>query len=166
MAVGGFCGFSHAGIQPRNAVRAVFKRILIVCVGNICRSPAAEYLFRHHLARRGIEFSSAGLGALVGCSMDDTALQLLQEQGVDGTAHRARQLAPAMLHEADLVLVMEKSHATAVARLAPEASGKVFLLDKWLRARNIPDPYQQQRPAFEHVHMMIDQGVRSWLPYL
>ncbi|MBM7123995.1 low molecular weight protein-tyrosine-phosphatase [Dyella flava] len=144
----------------------MFKRLLTVCVGNICRSPTAEYLFRHHLAHRDIQIGSAGLSALVGRSMDDTSRQLLQEQGIDGAEHRARQLASSMLRESDLVLVMEKNHLLAVNQLAPEASGKVFLLDKWLEGRDIPDPYRQQRPAFEHVYARIEPAVQSWLRYL
>lgn len=144
----------------------MFERILLVCIGNICRSPTAEYLFRQRLASRGAIVSSAGLGALAGHPMDATALDVLAAHGVDGTAHRARQLTPAMLREADLVLGMEKSHVSAMHRLAPEVSGKVFLLDKWLQERDIPDPYRQQRVAFEHVHEMIDQGVDSWQRYL
>lgn len=144
----------------------MFKRILTVCIGNICRSPTAEYLFRDRLAARSIDLSSAGLGAMVGSPMDDSALQLLAEHGVDGAAHRARQLTSAMLREADLVLGMEKSHVDAMVRLAPEASGKIFVLDKWLQGRNIPDPYRQQRAAFEHVYTMITQAVDSWVPYL
>jgi protein-tyrosine phosphatase len=144
----------------------VFKRILIVCMGNICRSPTAEYLFRQRMASRDIEFGSAGLGALVGSPMDATALQLLAESGIDGTMHRAHQLTPSMLREADLVLGMEKNHVAAMIQLAPEARGKIYLLDKWLRGSDIPDPYRQQRAAFEHVHEIITQGVSSWEPYL
>jgi protein-tyrosine phosphatase len=144
----------------------VFNRVLTVCIGNICRSPTAEYLFRQRLAPRGIQLSSAGLGALAGHPMDATALQLLTEHDIDGAAHRARQLTPAMLREADLVLGMEKSHVAAMVRLAPEASGKIFLLDKWVQGRDIPDPYRQQRIAFEHVYDTIVQGVDSWLRYL
>jgi protein-tyrosine phosphatase len=150
----------------REYVDTVFKRILIVCMGNICRSPTAEYLFRQRMGSRDVEFRSAGLGALAGSSMDATALQLLSESGVDATLHRARQLTPFMLREADLVLGMEKDHVTAVIQLAPEACGKVYLLDKWLHGRDIPDPYRQQRAAFEHVHEIITQGVGSWEPYL
>ena len=98
--------------------------------------------------------------------MDATALQLLAEHGIDGAAHRARQLTPSMLREADLVLGMEKSHVDAMVRLAPEASGKIFIFDKWLQGRDIPDPYRQQRAAFEHVYDMVAQGVDSWLRYL
>lgn len=144
----------------------MFKRILTVCIGNICRSPTAEYLFRNRLASRDIELSSAGLGAMVGSPMDNSALQLLTEHGLEGSAHRARQLTTAMLREADLVLGMEKSHVETMVRLAPEASGKIFVLDKWLQGRNIPDPYRQQRAAFEHVYAMITQAVDSWVPYL
>lgn len=144
----------------------MFKRILTVCIGNICRSPTAEYLFRQALAHRDIELTSAGLGAMVGNPIDRTASELLTEHGLDGSNHRGRQLTTTMLREADLILGMEKRHVAAMVQLAPEASGKIFLLDKWLHGRDIPDPYRQQRVAFEHVYGMIEQGVSSWLRYL
>lgn len=144
----------------------MFQRILTVCIGNICRSPTAEYLLRQQLTSRDIQVSSAGLHAMAGHPMDATALQVISEHGIDGSAHRARQLTSAMLRAADLVLGMEKSHVNAMVRMAPEASGKIFVLDKWLQARDIPDPYRQQRPAFDHVYELIEQGVISWLRYL
>lgn len=144
----------------------VFKRILTVCVGNICRSPTSEFLFRQRLASREIQVTSAGLGALAGSPMDHRALQLLVEHGIDGAEHRARQLSTAMLREADLVFGMETGHVAAMIRMAPEASGKIFLLDKWLQGRNIPDPYRQELVAFERVYSMIEKSVDSWLNYL
>lgn len=146
----------------------MFKRVLTVCVGNICRSPTAEYLFRHLLEQRRLALAveSAGLGALSGRPMDETAAQILREHGLDATEHRARQVSAATLRRADLVLVMEKSQLATLVAMAPEASGKVFLLDKWGAAQDIPDPYRQQRPAFEHVYGLIDQAVRGWIPYL
>ncbi|WP_225562697.1 low molecular weight protein-tyrosine-phosphatase [Rhodanobacter sp. DHG33] len=158
----------HRSAQARKQENpvTVFGRILTVCVGNICRSPTAEYLFRQQVASWGIQVGSAGLAAMVNSPVEGTAAQLMDEHGVDSSVHRARQVTPALLREADLVLGMEKSHLLALARLAPEASGKLFLFDKWCEARDIPDPYRQQRPAFEHVYAMIDRGVRSWLPYL
>nr|WP_255523422.1 low molecular weight protein-tyrosine-phosphatase [Rhodanobacter sp. 7MK24] len=139
---------------------------MIVCMGNVCRSPTAEYLFRQRTRSRHVAFSSAGLYAPAGRPMDATSLQLLAESGIDGTLHRARQLTPAMLHEADLVLGMEKSHVAAMIQLAPEIRGKVYLLDKWLNENDIPDPYRQERIAFEYVHEMITKGVDSWQLYL
>lgn len=144
----------------------MFKRILMVCVGNICRSPTAEFLLRERLQHADVQVASAGLSAMVGYSMEATAAQVMREHGVDGSSHRARQLTPAILHESDLVLVMEKSHVAAVGRMAPEASGKVFLLGKWQDDTRIPDPYGQQRPAFDHVYQLIERGVAGWLPHL
>lgn len=144
----------------------MFKRILIVCMGNICRSPAAEYLFRERMGSRGIEPCSAGLMAVVGNPMDATVLQLLSESGVDGTPHRAHQLTSSMLLQADLVLGMEQNHVDTIVQLAPEARGKVFLLDKWLGGRDVPDPYGQPRSASKRVYEMIMGGVDSWAAYL
>jgi len=145
---------------------AVIKQILIVCVGNVCRSPMAEHLFRRHLSPVGIQVESAGLGALAGRAMDATALQLLAERGVDGTAHRARQLSVSMIRSADLILAMEREHMTQVMRLVPESRGKLMLLDCWESALDIPDPFRQSREAFEHVAVLIDRGVRRWLKHV
>jgi protein-tyrosine phosphatase len=145
----------------------MFQRILIACVGNICRSPTAEYLLRDRLGTgHAATVSSAGISAVTGHSMDETALALLLENGVDGGAHIARQLDATLLRESDLVLAMEKSHVDAIRRMAPEASGKVFLLDKWVGGRDIPDPFRQRRPAYEQAYSLIEQGVGSWLRYL
>ena len=144
----------------------MFKSILVICVGNICRSPTAEFLLRQQLDGRDIHVASAGLGALVGHPVERHAMSLLKKHGIDASAHRARQLEPAMLREAELVLAMERRHLAAAARMAPEASGKLFLLDKWLDAADIPDPYRQSQQVFDHVHALIERGVGSWLRYL
>jgi len=144
----------------------VFNNVLFVCVGNICRSPSAEVMLRHAVQGRGIQVSSAGLGALVGHGIDATAQALLVEQGMDGTAHRARQIDDAILGSADLVLTMERKHIHRITEIAPQASGKTFLLGKWQQDREIPDPYRQQRPAFEHVYKLMAEGIESWVRYL
>src|SRR5690242_16212066 len=131
------------------SVRIVFNNILVVCIGNVCRSPVAEFLFRRELGERDIRVSSAGLGALVGRPIDENAAALLQDEGIDASEHRARQLDASMLRESDLVLVMERRQLNSVARLAPEASGKVFLFDKWHAGGDVPDPYRRSRSVFE-----------------
>jgi protein-tyrosine phosphatase len=110
--------------------------------------------------------SSAGISALVGKPADPMAVTLMSEHGVDASAHAARQLTSMMLREADLVLGMEKGHVATMIRMAPEASGKIFLLDKWSGGRDVPDPYRQQREAFEHVYARIAEGVADWRRYL
>ncbi|ALA88578.1 low molecular weight phosphotyrosine protein phosphatase [Stenotrophomonas maltophilia] len=144
----------------------MFKNILVVCVGNICRSPSAEVMLREAVSGRGITVSSAGLGALVNHGVDATAQALLTEHGLDGSSHRARQIDRGILAASDLVLVMERKHVHRIIEIAPEASGKTFLLGKWQSDREIPDPYRQQRAAFEHVYTLMDEGVKSWVRYL
>lgn len=121
-------------------------------------------LFRHHLP--DLDVSSAGIGALDGRPMDPTALAVLEAHGLDGSAHVARRLDDALIARADLILGMEQVHVASIVRHAPHATGRIFLLDKWGQGRDIPDPFRQQRPAFEHVYTMIDAAVQAWLPYL
>lgn len=156
---------TSVGLNP-GVCHYVFKRILIVCMGNICRSPAAEYLFRQRVNGRGIQLHSAGLSAVVGDPMDATVMRLLSESGIDGSPHRAHQLTPPMLIHADLVLGMEKSHVDAMVELAPAARGKVFLIDKWVDGRDIPDPYRQHHTVFVRAYEMIRRAVDSWVGYL
>ena len=144
----------------------MFQNILIVCVGNICRSPAAEALLLDRLQGKGLTISSAGIGALVGNPMDKTAHEVLTEHGLEHRAHRARPVDSEMLHRADLILTMEQSHIQHLRQMAPEVHGKTFLIGKWLDDIQIPDPFRQSKPAFEHVHSLLTQSVESWLPYL
>jgi len=152
--------------QVHQDLNVVFNHILFVCIGNICRSPSAEVMMRNALQGRNIDVSSAGLGALVDHGVDATAQQLLIEHGLDGSQHRARQATPQVLSSADLILVMEKKHLRRISEIAPEALGKAFLLGKWQEEAEIPDPYRQQRPAFEHVYRLMAEGVDAWKRYI
>lgn len=144
----------------------MFKKLLLVCVGNICRSPTAEILMRDALCDRvGVEVSSAGLQALVGKPVDPMAATLLREHGLDPDAHRARQATPEVLAAADLILVMEQAHVSRIIRDAPQVSGKTFLLGRW-DSLEVPDPYRQQRIAFEHVYSLIERSVDRWSKYI
>lgn len=143
------------------------NNILIVCIGNICRSPTAEYLLKARLADKPkITVASAGLGALVDKPADATALEIMSEQGIDASGHRARQVTTDMLVQADIILAMEQSHLDRLHKIAPQIRGRAFLLAKWLGDQPIPDPYRQQRPAFEHAWKLIDQATAAWLKYL
>lgn len=164
IAQGAIGGAGHWRGQFSEVRGNVFQRILVVCVGNICRSPTAEIMLRQHLPDATV--SSAGLHALVGQPMDATAREVLEAHGLDGGMHVARQFDARMLRDTDLILAMERAHVDAITRQAPQALGRTFLLGKWQDKRAIPDPYRQQRPAFEHVHEMIAAAVRAWLPYL
>lgn len=143
----------------------MFNELLIVCTGNICRSPVAEYFFRQGLAStpgwRG-RVGSAGIGALVGQAADETAQALMRERGIDLAAHRARQLTLGQLRQADLVLVMEKYQRQAVLDIDPAARGKTFLLGHWIDAE-IADPYRCGEEAHRQAIAMIVAATQPWL---
>jgi protein-tyrosine phosphatase len=147
--------------------RAPFGRILVVCVGNICRSPMAEAVLRQALLDRGreVEVRSAGIGALVGYPADDNVRLLLERRGIDVSGHRAIQVNRDLLYWADLILVMEDEHRLALHRREPSAAGKVFLLGHWIDAQ-IPDPYRAPLAVFEETLDLVDRAVASWVQRL
>lgn len=144
----------------------MFDSILIVCVGNICRSPTAEAILKSKLEGLDIEVTSAGLGAMVGKPVDSTAAAIMAEGGLSLPRHKARQITPRMIRSADLILTMENRQIQAVHKLAPEARGKTFLFGRWLGGCEVPDPYRQAKPAFVHVYRILDKASDAWLPYL
>ncbi|GAB2609007.1 low molecular weight protein-tyrosine-phosphatase [Novilysobacter erysipheiresistens] len=142
------------------------RRILLVCVGNVCRSPTAEVLLRRRCRGHGIVVESAGLGALVGNPIEPLAEAVLADHGLSATSHVARQLTAGMVEAADLVLVMEASQRRAIAALSAPAAERTFLLGKWHGEVDIPDPYRQRLAVFRDVYWMIDKSVNSWCMHL
>lgn len=141
----------------------MIRKILVVCVGNICRSPMAEALLKSALrGQTGFSVESAGLGALVGHPADDYALELMAEAGEDISEHRARQIHPDMVRDADLVLVMESGHKRTMDSVEPTARGKVHRLGEW-QDKEIGDPYRQPKEAFADVLVDIQAGVTAWV---
>ena len=141
----------------------MFNNILIVCVGNICRSPMAEYLLQQKIKKQGmdIDVSSAGLGALIGHSADEYALEVMKENGIDGAAHRARQLNNEMVKQNELILVMENWQQKEIESLYPYARGRVHLLGKWGETE-ISDPYKKPKRAFIEAFKKINKACEQW----
>ncbi|QQE87153.1 low molecular weight protein-tyrosine-phosphatase [Azotobacter chroococcum] len=142
----------------------MLERILIVCIGNICRSPCAQTLMNEALSRdkRNMKIGSAGLAAQVGLPMEPTTRAVLLEHRHRPPLHRACQLERSMLHQADLVLAMEHRHIDGIYRIAPEARGKTFLLGKWQGELEIQDPFRRDRTAFEQAYRQIRTAVEAW----
>jgi len=138
----------------------MFNNILVVCVGNICRSPSGEYLLKSLLPNKHI--ASAGVGALVGKPADKLACQVAEENGISLVGHQGRQLTSALCREFDLILVMEQGHINAVTNIAPEARGKTMLFSHWLQKQDIPDPYRQSKEAFDHAYNLIEASAKAW----
>ncbi|KQT02236.1 arsenate reductase/protein-tyrosine-phosphatase family protein [Cellulomonas sp. Leaf395] len=127
-------------------------RVLVVCTGNICRSPAAERLLAAGLgaAYRGresvggltpaIEVGSAGTGAVAGCPMTDEMAALVAGLGVDPQGFEARQLVPELVAEADLVLALTRRHRSAIVEMVPAAVRRTFTLRELARLVASIDP--------------------------
>ena len=115
----------------------------MVCTGNICRSPLAMALMRHHLEQRGctdVEVVSAGVSAVVEAPPSPPAVRVLRDRGVDLTDHRARRLTVGELERADLVVVMAQEHVDAIRALAPEVLPKVARLKDLAKRSVTPAP--------------------------
>jgi protein-tyrosine phosphatase len=135
------------------------KQILVLCIGNICRSPMAEAMLKQALPDRVIQ--SAGLSALIGKPADPFSVQLMQEQGIDISAHRAQQVAPSLVAQAELILVMDTEQKKYVETHYVGTRGKVYRLGEALKA-DIPDPYLEGIESFRVAHRMIEEGVQFW----
>ena len=101
--------------------------LLVVCTGNICRSPAVELLMRRRLDRT-VTVSSAGTHALAGQPVSPPMAELLRARGVDPSGFTARTLRPAMVEEADLVVTLTVAQRAAVVRMVPAAVRRTFTL--------------------------------------
>lgn len=141
----------------------MFNSILMVCVGNICRSPMAEYLLKDVASRenRALRVESAGIGALVGKPADPYTIRLLAERGIDGMPHRARQLDGGLLRDFDLVWVMEKWQKRQIEAEHPSSRGRVYTIGHW-EGVEILDPYQKDEKAFREAMTLIEKGIDQW----
>lgn len=142
--------------------------LLILCTANVCRSPMAEGLAKAYLTAAGYpdwEVSSAGTWGRDGSAASDFSLQLLAERGIDLSAHRSRALQRAFLEQADLVLVMTRSHKEAVGAEFPDQADKVYLLSEMAGpGYDIADPMGQPIEAYRYAFAEIDSLLRRGLP--
>ena len=146
----------------------MFANVLIVCHANVCRSPAAERLFKSRQDTRGaqpIAFRSAGLRAIDGYGMDPVMRRLLEERGVESGAHRARRLNGKLVRDADLILVTEQGQVKDVEALDPTSRGKVYALGKWDKwgSADVVDPHGRDEGAYRDSLAHIEHLVMGWL---
>lgn len=139
----------------------MFSNILVLCTGNICRSPFAEAVLSGGLT--GKHITSAGLAALVDYKADATALEVAGGRGYDLIKHRARQVSRKDVSQADLILVMDDEHLNKLHRKYPESRGRAFKLAKWMGNRNIADPYLKSSEFMGLVFDQIEQAAETWI---
>ena len=136
-----------------------FDNILVVCVGNICRSPMAEALLKKRYPDKAID--SAGVGALVGHPADPAALEIMTAQQLDITKHVAKQIDENLAKKADLIFTMSDSQTKWIEERWPFCRGKTFKLGHW-QDKDIADPYKHDMSAFKTAYQDIVDGLEQW----
>ncbi|MBC6458479.1 low molecular weight protein-tyrosine-phosphatase [Actinomadura sp. HBU206391] len=148
-------------------------RVTFVCTGNICRSPMAEQVLRHHAEEEGldVEIDSSGTGGWhIGDGADHRAVRTLTDGGYR-SAHSARQFEPLWFGRYDLIVALDQSHLEALRSMAPDADAlaRVRLLrefDPDAEAGgdlDVPDPYFGDDDGFVHVLGLIEAAVPGLL---
>ncbi len=147
-------------------------RVLFVCLGNICRSPTAEGVFRALVESEGlagqIEIDSAGTHAYhVGEGPDPRAQAAAAQRGIDLSLLRGRRATKADIKEFDYVLAMDEDNYTNLMRIAPtQYESRVSLLMAYAPERpedEVPDPYFGGEGGFDRVLDMIEDAARGLL---
>jgi len=144
-------------------------KILVLCSGNICRSPLAAALLQNLIGdahKTGIEIASAGLDAVPGETASFMMVQIGYEWGIDLTAHRARMAASEIYKSVDLILAAAVTHRERIIKIDPKAVDKVRLLGEKIGVDSIPDPYERGEEAYRASAELIRQAVEAWAEWL
>jgi len=146
--------------------------ILFVCLGNICRSPLAEGVFRHHVSRsqesEDFEIDSAGTGGWhVGEPADPRSIEVAQAHGVELTS-RARKLVVDDLRRFEWVIAMDEQNLRDIQALADrvDARPRIHLMREFEsggEGLDVPDPYYGGEDGFREVYRMIDDACSGLL---
>ena len=146
--------------------------ILVVCTGNICRSPTGEGVLRALAEKRGlgerVQVASAGTHDYhVGDAPDARTLKHAAKRGYDLSAQRAQQVAERHFREYDYILAMDRGHLRILRSLAPrDASARLGMFleasGRW-KGEDVPDPYYGGVAEFERVLDMVEEASERWL---
>ena len=143
-------------------------RVLMVCLGNICRSPTAEAVLRHKLAAAGlgdrVDVDSAGTGGWhVGEPPDPRSQRHALRRGYDLSALRARRVAAADFERFDLIFAMDEANLADLERLRPRAARAELRL---FAERAVPDPYSGGAAGIEQVIDLVEAASDAWFQTL
>jgi protein-tyrosine phosphatase len=148
-------------------------RILVVCTGNICRSPMAEGILTHLVSRHNlgeqVEVSSAGTWTSAGAAASTFAVEAARRSGIDIGAIRSRPLARSILLESDLVLTMEPTHLEEVLAQAPEAEERAYVVTSFADPEGgdpagVTDPYGSNQATYDATFEELDHLLRVAFP--
>jgi protein-tyrosine phosphatase len=139
-------------------------RILMVCLGNICRSPLAEGILKSKLNSKHFIVDSAGTGHWhVGDPPDRRSIKVAKKYGIDISGQRGRQFSSKDFNDFDIIYVMDNENKRNVLELAPNENAKEkvkLILNELFENENVdvPDPYHGGDNDFEHVFKLLDEA--------
>lgn len=139
-------------------------KVLMVCLGNICRSPLAEGILRSKITQKNIEVDSAGTAAYhIGKLPDSRSIAVAKDYGIDITDQRARKFSITDFDNFDYIYAMDESNYNNILDLAVNdiQRAKVsMIMNELLPNENVsvPDPYYGGDDGFEHVYKMLDEA--------
>ncbi len=146
--------------------------VLVVCTGNICRSPTGEGVLRHQAKARGLDdrihVASAGTHDYhVGEPPDSRTLKHAAKRGYDFSAQRAAQVTKQDFQDFDYILAMDRTHLRILRSMQPPGSkAKLGLFleasGQW-KGEDVPDPYYGGAAAFEQVLDRVEEAAARWL---
>ena len=139
------------------------KKILMVCLGNICRSPIAEGILQSKLTSELFKVDSAGTaGYHIGELPDVRSIEVAKKYGIDITNQRSRKFTKSDFKEFDLIFAMDESNYNNIISVMDDNSHiqkvKMILNELYpAKNRNVPDPYYGGNQGFENVYKMLDE---------
>lgn len=147
------------------------KNVLLVCTGNVCRSPMASALLASEATRAGesaqFAFSSAGTWALDGQPASTNAQLVMQRRGLSIADHRGRTVTRAMVDQSDLILVMTQNHRDSLYAEFPLARAKIHLMSELAGLQyDIADPYGGSIEEYETCAAGLADLVEKGYPHL
>lgn len=135
------------------------ERLVFVCLGNICRSPFAEYVAR----RQGVDAVGFGLSTSSGQPAFALGQETAKDFGIDLAAHKTTDISDFEIRDSDLLLVMEVRHARRLQARLGQSKAQVALLGHWATPRrlHIHDPHVHDRVYFRHCYGVIEQATEN-----